>query len=170
MSCGGQGPVRQLAMLIFLMLLVIFLVHPCCMLLHKTQNKHLDIAVHVIVVICSPHLVPRPKVYSLLLCTWHSSTTAYPFDSGASVRLWHVARKSIIELIKLWDFVWDFLRHLNISQHMFLVIKTSHHGGTQGDLKKMKIAMDNTKNWLNPEMNRPRLKESILYTYPLSAI
>ena len=75
------------------------------MLRAATQNKHLDIAVHVIVVICSPHTLPRPKVYSLLLCMWHCSTTAYPachedrgernslFDSGSSGRLWHVAPK-----------------------------------------------------------------------------
>ena len=79
-------------------------------------------------------------------------------------------QKSIIEslnkypgpyLIELWDCVWDFLRHLNIC--FCTVIKTSHHGGTQGDLfvKKMKVAMDTTQKNLNPDMDRPRLKKNL---------
>ena len=109
---------------------------------------------------------------------WHCSTTAYPachedrgernslFDSGPSGRLWHVAPK-----IHHWTntqahissnsgivygIFWDISTYVS-------VIKTSHHGGTQGDLfvKKMKVAMDTTQKWLNPDMDRPRLKKSV---------
>ena len=103
-SCGRQGPVRQLAMLIFLMLLVIFLVHPCCMLLHKTNIWTLQFMwlLWSVLPIHCPGL--KSTVY-YILCMWHCSTTAYPachedrgernslFDSGPSGRLWHVAPK-----------------------------------------------------------------------------
>lgn len=115
------------------MLLVIFLVRPCCMLLHKTNIWTLQF-MWLLRSVLPIITLPRPKVYSLLLCMWHCSTTANPachedrgernslFDSGPSGRLWHVAPKihhwththAGPYLIELWDCVWDFLRHLNI--------------------------------------------------------
>lgn len=56
----------------------------------------------------------------------------------------------------VYGIFWDISTYVS-------VIKTWHHGGTQGDLfvKKMKVAMDTTQKWLNPDMDRPRLKKSI---------